>query len=131
MKDVIDKIDLCQKRLRDSLIKKLEYMRLQYEKCMSSSIFKEPKRFIYDNYQKIDVYLKRLDNSIKIKQKEEKTKYVELVAKLDALSPLKTLTRGYTITQLDGKVIKSSKDLKSGDEISLRFVDGEKKANVI
>ena len=131
MKDVIDKIDLCQKRLRDSLIKKLEYMRLKYEKCISSQVFKEPKRFIYDNYQKLDVYLKRLDNSIKIKQKEEKTKYVELVAKLDALSPLKTLTRGYTITQMGGKVIKSSKDLKSGDEISLRFVDGEKKANVI
>ena len=131
MKDVIDKISLCQKRLRDSLIKKLEYMRLQYEKCMSSSIFKEPKRFIYDNYQKIDVYLKRLDNSIKLKQKEEKTKYVELVSKLDALSPLKTLTRGYSITQVDGKVIKSSKDLKTGDEVSLRFIDGEKKANVV
>lgn len=131
MKDVIDKISLCQKRLRDSLIKKLEYMRLQYEKCISSRIFKEPKRFIYDNYQKLDVYLKRLDNSIKLKQKEEKTKYVELVSKLDALSPLKTLTRGYSITQVDGKVIKSSKDLKTGDEVSLRFIDGEKKANVV
>lgn len=131
MQDVIDRINLCQKRLRDSLIKKLEYMRLQYEKCIASQVFKEPKRFVYDNYQKLDVYLKRLDNSIRIKQKEEKTKYVELVAKLDALSPLKTLTRGYAIAQLDGKVIKSSKDLKTGDEISLRFIDGEKKANVI
>lgn len=131
IRDVIDKLNLCKKRLRESLIKKLEYMRLKYEKCMSSRVFKEPKRIIYDNYQKLDTYLKRLDNSIKIKQKEEKTKYIELVSKLDALSPLKTLTRGYSITQLNGKVIKSSKDLKTGDEISMRFVDGQKNATII
>ena len=131
IRDVIDKLNTYQKRLRDSLIKKVEYMRLQYEKCMASQVFKEPKRFIYDEYQKLDTYLKRLDNSIKIKQKEEKTKYVELVAKLDALSPLKTLTRGYSITQAKGKVIKLSKDLKSGDEVEIRFVDGAKKASIL
>ena len=131
MRDVIDKLELSRKRLREALIKKLEYMRLKYEKCMSSRVFKEPKRFIYDNYQNIDVYMRKLENAIKLKQKEEKTKYVELVSKLDALSPLKTLTRGYTIAQIDGNVIKSSKDLNSGDEINLRFVDGQKNAKVL
>lgn len=131
IRDVIDKLQLCQKRLRESLVKKLEYMRLKYEKCMSSRVFKEPKRFIYDDYQKLDTYLKRLDNAIKIKQKEEKTKYVELVAKLDALSPLKTLTRGYSITQFNGKVVKSSKDLANGDRVEIKFVDGKKEASIL
>ena len=131
IRDIMDKLELCKKRLRDSLIKKVELMRLQYEKCMSSRVFKEPKRFIYDDYQKLDTYLKKMESAIKIKHKEEKTKYVELVSKLDALSPLKTLTRGYSITQLNGSVVKSSKDLKSGDIVNLRFVDGEKQANII
>lgn len=131
IRDVIERLELSKKRLREALTKKLEYMRLKYEKCMSSRVFKEPKRFIYDNYQKIDVYLKSLEGSIKMKQKEDKTKYVELVSKLDALSPLKTLTRGYTIAQKEGKVIKSIKNLKAGDEVSLRFVDGEKSAKII
>ena len=129
--EVTDKIALYQKRLRDSLLKKLELMRMQYEKCMSSRVFKEPKRFIYDEYQKIDTYLKRLENSIKIRQKEEKTKYVELVAKLDALSPLKTLTRGYSVTLHEGNVVKSSKDLKSGDIVDLKFIDGNKNATIL
>ena len=129
--EVTDKIALYQKRLRDSLLKKLELMRMHYEKCISSRVFKEPKRFIYDEYQKIDTYLKRLENSIKIKQKEERTKYIELVAKLDALSPLKTLTRGYSVTLHEGKVIKSSKVLKQGDIISLKFVDGENSATIM
>lgn len=131
IRDILDRLELSRKRLRESLIKKLEYMRLQYEKCMSSRVFKEPKRFIYDEYQKIDVQLKKLENSIKLKQKEEKTKYVELVSKLDALSPLKTLTRGYTIAQSNGKVIKSSKELKMGDEINLKFIDGNIDAKVL
>lgn len=129
--EVEERIALYQKRLRDSLLKKVEIMRMQYEKCMSSRVFKEPKRFIYDEYQKIDTYLKRLENSIKIKQKEEKTKYIELVAKLDALSPLKTLTRGYSVTLHEGNVVKSSKSLSSGDEIDLKFIDGDVKAEVL
>ncbi|MBO6233265.1 MAG: exodeoxyribonuclease VII large subunit, partial [Clostridia bacterium] len=45
--------------------------------------------------------------------------------------PLKTLTRGYSVTLHEGKVIKSSKDLKSGDTVNLKFIDGDVKANVL
>ena len=64
--------------------KKVEIMKLRYEKCMNSRVFKEPTRNINDNYLRIDNYIKRLENTIKIKQKEEKTKYIELISKLDA-----------------------------------------------
>ena len=98
---------------------------------MSSRVFKEPLRNINDNYLKIDSYVKRLENIISVKQKEERTKYVELVAKLDALSPLKTLTRGFSITEKNNKIVKSAKDLKTGDKIAVRFVDGERQASVL
>ena len=104
---------------------------MRYEKCMSSRVFKEPLRNVNDNYLKIDSYVKRLENIISVKQKEERTKYVELVAKLDALSPLKTLSRGFSITEKDNKIIKSAKDLKTGDKIDLRFVDGERQAEIL
>lgn len=125
------KINTYQNRLRLSLIKKVEIMKLRYEKCMSSRVFKEPLRNVNDNYLKIDSYVKRLENIIRVKQKEEKTKYVELVSKLDALSPLKTLTRGFSITEKDNKIVKSAKDLKTGDKINVRFVDGERQATVL
>ena len=125
------KISTYQNSLRLSLIKKVEIMKLRYEKCMSSRVFKEPLRNINDNYLKVDSYVKRLENTIRVKQKEEKTKYVELVSKLDALSPLKTLTRGFSITEKDNKIVKSAKDLKTGDKIDVRFVDGERQATVL
>ena len=129
--EIKQKINIYQNRLRMSLIKKVEIMKLRYEKCMSSRIFKEPIRNINDNYLKIDNYIKRLENTIKIKQKEEKTKYVELVSKLDALSPLKTLTRGYSLVEKNNNIIKSSKQLNTGDKIKLRFNDGQQDAKIL
>lgn len=129
--EVKQKINTYQNRLRLTLIKKVEIMKLRYEKCMSSRVFKEPLRNINDNYLKIDAYIKRLENSIKTKQKEEKTKYIELISKLDTLSPLKTLTRGYSLIEENDKIIKSAKDVKTGDKINIRFVDGTKQAEIL
>lgn len=129
--EIKQKINVYQNRLRMSLVKKVEIMKLRYEKCMNSRVFKEPTRNINDNYLRIDNYIKRLENTIKIKQKEEKTKYIELISKLDALSPLKTLTRGYSIVETDNKIIKSSKKLSTGDKIKLRFSDGQKNAEIL
>lgn len=129
--EVRQKINAYQNRLRLTLVKKVEIMRLRYEKCMSSRVFKEPLRNINDNYLKVDTYIKRLENYIKAKQKEEKTKYIELVSKLDTLSPLKTLTRGYSIVEQNNKIIKSANDVKIGDKIDIRFTDGTKKAEIL
>ena len=126
--EVKRKIESYQDRLRMALIKKVEVMRLRYDKCMASSVFREPLRKVNDNYLMMDNLLKRLEASIKIKQEKEKNKYVELVSKLDALSPLKTLSRGYSIAEKDGKIVKSKEELKKGDKIDLRFTDGKQQA---
>lgn len=128
--EVKRKIDTYQDRLRSSLIKKVELMKLRYEKCMASSAFREPLRKINDNYLKIDTYIKHLEGLIKTKQEKVKTKYIKQVAKLDALSPLKTLYRGYSITEKDGKIIKSKEELGTGDCVEIRFADGRKQAEI-
>lgn len=129
--EIKQKINTYQNRLRMSLSKKLEIMKLQYQKCMSSTIFKEPTRRINDEYIKIDNYVKRLENTINIIKEKNKNKYIELVAKLDTLSPLKTLLRGYSIVEKDNKVIKSIEELKINDEVTIKLNDGEKNAKII
>lgn len=119
-----------QNRLRMSLIKKVQIMKLRYEKSMSSFVFKEPTRRIQENYIRIDNKVKQLENLIQAKQEREKTRYGKLVAKLDAYSPLKTLARGYAITQKDGKVVKSKSELSTGDIIELRYSDGKVNAKI-
>lgn len=128
--EVKEKIRTYQNRLRMSLIEKVQIMKLRYEKSMSSFVFKEPTRRVQENYIRIDNNVKKLENLMKAKQEEEKSKYSKLVAKLDAYSPLKTLARGYAITQKEGKVIKTKAELKSGDMVDIRLIDGEVKAQI-
>ena len=129
--EVKQKINTYQNRLKMALTKKLEIMKLRYDKCMSSSVFKEPIRRIQENYIKIDSYVKQLENLINKTKEKNKNKYIELVSKLDTLSPLKTLTRGYSIIEKDGKIVKSITDLQEDNEISIRLKDGEKQAKII
>lgn len=125
------KINTYQNRLKISLTKKVEIMKLGYEKCMSSFVFKEPTRRINENYIKLDSYIKQLENLINTKNEKEKKRYVELVVKLDTLSPLKTLMRGYSIAEKEGKIVKSIKELKKDDNIDIRLTDGKIQAKVL
>ena len=98
---------------------------------MASRVFTAPYARINEQYQIVDLKIKKLETAIKQKLNESKNKEIELISKLDTLSPLKTLTRGYTITQKNGQIIKSLKDLKTNDIIDLKFIDGEKQARVL
>ena len=120
------KINNYQNRCRISLKKQVELMRLRYEKCIKSRVFTDPLRKHHDLSVLLDSNVQRLVTKIKNIKKDNQTAYIELVTKLDALSPLKTLTRGYTLTEKDGKIIKSATELQQNDKVKLKFVDGEK-----
>jgi len=130
--DVKELLSNYQNRNKLALKKKLQLMRLEYEKCMTKQVFTNPLQKINEQYMVLDMKVKKLQNSISNKIKEEKTKYVKRVAKLDALSPLKTLARGYSIVSLDNEkdkdVIISAKQLKKDDKINVKFADGDVKA---
>ena len=57
-----------------------------------------------------------------------KQRYTLLLSKLDALSPLKTLERGYGIIKLNEKAVTSIKDLKKDDLINIELKDGSREA---
>lgn len=126
-----NKINSLRERSRISLKKKIEVLNLKLNRLTNSRVFTNPMQNIENNYLRVDKYIKSLENSIKLKQKEAEKRFVEQTTKLDALSPLKTLTRGYSIIEKNRVLIKSSKDLNAGDEIQIRLIDGEKKAKIV
>ena len=130
--DLISDLEKYNNRLKKSLITKIETMKLRYEKCMASRVFKEPLQKINERYILIDMKVKKMQNLINSKVKDDKTKMVEVIAKLDTLSPLKTLARGYSLTTgIDGKIIKSVNNIKKDDELVIRFKDGKTNVKVI
>ncbi len=74
----------------------------------------------------IDSIVKKSENDIRIgieKYKSEVTKYM---TKIDAMSPLKTLTRGYSVTEniKTGNIVKSIKDVNKKDKLKITLCDG-------
>ncbi len=125
------KINSLKERSRINLKKKIEYLNLKLNKLEKSRVFSEPKLNIQNNYILVDKYTKNLENLIRLKQKEAEKTFTEKITKLDALSPLKTLTRGYSIVEKENHLVKSIKELKKDDEIDLIFADGKQKAKII
>ena len=131
IEEIKRKLEIYNQRYKISLKKKIEFMKLRYQKCLYSKVFTEPTANIKEQYINLDIIIKNLENLITNKVKDAKTKSIELISKLDTLSPLKTLTRGYSIAQKDGKTIKSVKELKTNDELDIRFTDGKIKTKVL
>ena len=124
-------LNLYDRRMRMALKKKTEIMRLRFEKCMNSSPYQDPYQKINDRYLLVDKYMKQLENVQVRKIKDAKIKMTGLISKLDALSPLKTLARGYSLIENnEHKVITKVKDLKAGDNINIRFQDGVANATI-
>ena len=126
-----NKIAVARERTRQALNKKMELLKLKYNNIMKSKVFLDPLRIINDNYLRLDNNVKEITNIIKLKQKDSEKKFGLIVSRLDALSPLKTLSRGYAIIEKENNIVKSYNDLKDGDIVNLILTDGKKDAKII
>ena len=62
----------------------------------------------------------------------ESNRYLQLTEQfIKMASPEYILKRGYSLTLKEGKIIKHATDLKSGDELITRFIDGEVKSTLL
>ena len=126
------KIENYKNNMKILLTKKLNDMKHRYDRVMVSTVFQNPLTNIQTKQQLLDSDIKNLSYAIEKIYNDNKSKFVELASILDSISPLKTLQRGYTVTQtLDGKVIKTSTELNKDDKIYIQFSDNKRLANIL
>ena len=63
--------------------------------------------------------------------KDEKNKLYNIISKLELLNPLNVLSRGYSITYFNDKTLKSVKEVRKTDKISIKIIDGVIDAEVV
>lgn len=121
-------IESDKSRLMQAQISRLRNLQLK----INSLKLKTPQEIINDNSQRLDNLTHRMENSFKLTLMQKKKLLGEQSGKLNALSPLNTLSRGYAIpVKEDGTVIRSVGDTKKGDEFTLKLKDGDITAEVI
>ncbi|WP_405306349.1 exodeoxyribonuclease VII large subunit [Methanobrevibacter sp.] len=152
--DVKFKIIQLRNRLKKDIGDKIIQNRTKLKHVSEKQIFKNPESIYEIKSMTLDNLVTRLEfsskniiaeNRNKLQELENKNimknpdeiirmkrePYLRNVDKLAVLNPLLTLKRGYTLTKVEGKVVSSAKDVKSGDKLDVEFDDGTVNTRVI
>ncbi len=92
--------------------------------------FSSPAHFFDHEKQYTDHLTVRFKNARQQYMTKHKNKCGLLIAKLESLSPLKVLSRGYAVVYEDENIISKASDLKNGDRIVLSMTDGTVQCSV-
>ena len=105
--------------------RRLKQERQKVNSLAESRCLKAPVNYINDRRLHLDYSYRRLAAASVKLLSQHKERFVHLTAKLDAMSPLKVLSRGYCLTvDNEGAVVGSVKKLKKGDRLTVRLSDG-------
>ncbi len=121
-----DRIRSLDNRLKNAAYRKISMERLACRRLTESVAFRRPFDRINQERLRLDVQGKYLQNALESVRKNNRNRLALLAARLDALSPLKSLARGYSIvrSKKDDNLVKSIKDVASGDRLEIGVQDG-------
>ena len=112
-------------RMGRALARRLEGAREKLRRLESSRALRSPMGGINDRRMLLDYQRDKLAHSMGGRLAREREGFARLGAKLDALSPLKVLARGYAIvSDREGAVVRSVKQVHPGELLRLRLRDG-------
>lgn len=109
---------------------KIDNERQKIINLVSSKSFVKPADMIKSHRQYLDSLSFACESAVKLSLEKQRHDFSSLVSKLDAMSPLKVLSRGYAMVTGKKNIITSAGNLKKGDEVMLNFADGNVKCEV-
>jgi exodeoxyribonuclease VII large subunit len=123
--DVRQQISQLAQRMDHSVSGRIEQHRLQLAAIRARSVFRNPMTLIDDRRQRLDELAERAQRAIELRIERCRQKLTATAASLDALSPLKVLARGYSLTtDVDGRLIRSVDGLGDGQLLNTRVAGG-------
>jgi exodeoxyribonuclease VII large subunit len=116
-----------QQRLRHAAHRRVMLLRARWEGLASQRPFRRPFDLIHDRSRRLDELTVHNNAAMRRLLRDRQSRMAMLAGKIASLSPLEVLARGYTITrdQASGDVIRSTKQLRTGQSIVTRFASGE------
>ena len=130
MSDIMINLEHLKIRLNESLNKKIDYNKLLLNNLKNSFVLKNPMLLYENKKQNIDLYYEKLNNMMNYRLERTNTKFSNLINKLELLNPLSVLSKGYSVTYKDDKVIKDASKLKKNDSVTIRLYNGLFEAKV-
>ena len=127
-----EKVNNVYRMLYRQAMQVIERGRMRVERCSDRPVFKNPVSKINDERQYLDSLSHMFETACKAALRTKRQELAEAAAKLNGLSPLGTLGRGYSLTKDDsGRVVRSVSQVNSGDMINVTVADGDFSARVV
>ena len=125
--DVVERVRESSIRLKSLIHRDLGQKKLLLSHLVARVV--SPKDRLREQAQRTDELVLRLERAIQFRLERRRGSLQQFMGKLDALSPLRVLERGYTLVRLPGshgQVIKSAHQVNSGEELEITFYDGQR-----
>lgn len=123
--EMLTKFQNVNNRLKINLKKQIENANQRLEHIVGSRVFTQVDSIFENRYLLVDHNVEKLYKSMKLSVTGLESSFEKLASKLDALSPLKIISRGYLFARNDdGKVIKSVDDIERDSILNLKLSDG-------
>ncbi|MBQ1170948.1 MAG: exodeoxyribonuclease VII large subunit [Oscillospiraceae bacterium] len=115
-----------------SLNRQLKSARQHLEVLSRSQALQSPDGYLNQREKGLELLTNRLIAAQNQNITRKNQQYIAAVSKLDAMSPLKVLARGYAMAQNEaGSVLRSVKQVEPGERIAIRLCDGKLTATVM
>lgn len=120
-----DALRSAQARLDQAINRGISQRRSALTELASRRVMQSPTGFIDQRRLELDSIRLRLDSAAAARLNRQRQEFARLAAKLDALSPLKVLGRGYSIAMdAEGRAVREAAQLRAGDKLELRLSKG-------
>lgn len=119
-------LDTLMSSMQTAVLRQLKAARQHLNTLSASPSLQSPIQYLNQRRNALTLIYTRLISTYQRSASHKKQQFISLTAKLDAMSPLKVLTRGYAVAQTDtGTVVRSVNQVKHSDQISVSLSDGK------
>ena len=124
MADLLAGVYALRSRMEQAALHDMHARRAALENLLSRRILRRPEELAYASRLRLDYASQRLRDAMKARVYAEHTRLARASTRLDAMSPLAVLARGYAIALKNGAPVKSVHELDPGDKLTLTLGDG-------
>lgn len=117
-------LERLRQRMSSALETQIKQANQRQQRILQRLNQQNPQPRIHRAQTRIQQLEYRLAETIRARLSEQRERFGNAVTHLEAVSPLATLARGYTVSTTNGKVLKKIKQVKAGDIITTRLEDG-------
>ena len=120
----LQRVTSARERMAQLVKDEIENARMALD-VLTTAVGHHPKNLVDKQYQKLDLLVNRMQTQMRHQLQLRRERFGVQAARLDALSPLRVLGRGYAVVYKDEKAVSKAEVISRGDSVRVRMADGE------